>query len=140
MDDCSPGRPLDGALIVDNGPGSVRVAGVEYQLRPLSSLLRMAALAMLAALLLVRLGPFCEAAAQAAPVSTVMAGCDGKGTGTPEKKTSASACATPCAAVRGDTLARGEPMRLASIALIPAPAPGMVGLPVAPAMRPPRLV
>lgn len=86
MDDRGSGCTFDGALIVDNGPASVRVAGVEHGLHHLAGLLRMTALVMLGFLLVARLGPLCEAAAEAAPVGATMANCDGKGTGTPEKK------------------------------------------------------
>ena len=114
------------------------IAGVEKASRPLASLLRFAVLGVLAALLLVRLGPFCEAAAHAAPIATVMTGCEGKGT--PEKKAPVSACATPCAAVQGETLVRVEPVRLPSIAPTPVPVSGMAGFPVPPATPPPQTV
>ena len=114
------------------------IAGVEKASRPLASLLPIAVLGVLVALLLVRLGPFCEAAAHAAPIATVMPGCEGKGT--PEKKAPVSACATPCTAVPGETLASVEPVRLPAIAPIPVPASGMVGFPVPPATPPPQMV
>jgi hypothetical protein len=106
--------------------------------RPLASLFRVALLGVFAALLLVRLGPFCEAAAQAAPIATAMTGCEGKGV--PAKKAPASACATPCAAVQGETIARVEPLRFPTIAPMPATAPGLAGQPVPPATPPPRSV
>ena len=108
--------------------------------QPLASLLRVAALAVLAALLLVRLGPFCEAAAQAVPTAPAMAGCDGKGTNTPEKKAPLSACAMPCTAVPGAALARVEPITIRPVAPWPARARGLVGAPIPPATPPPRFV
>lgn len=106
--------------------------------RPLASLLRIALFGALAALLLVRLGPFCEAAAQAAPIGMVMGGCEGKGM--PEKKAPASACATPCAAVQGDTIARVEPLRFPATAPMPASISSLAGQAVPPATPPPRNV
>lgn len=101
-------------------------------------LFRTAALVALAALLLLRLGPFCEAAAQAAPLAPAMAGCDEKGSDTPAKKASVSACMTPCTAVRGEALARAEPAPAFSIAPWSSPVSSLVGLPVPPATPPPR--
>ena len=95
-------------------------------------------LAALAALLLLRLGPFCEAAAQAAPIASAMAGCEGKGT--PAKKASPPACAAPCTAVPGETLARVEPLSMPAIAPRPSPASSLVGLPIPPATPPPQAV
>lgn len=106
--------------------------------RPLAGLLRGAVLAVLAALLLLRLGPFCEAAAQAAPIAPAMAGCEGKGT--LDKKASPPACATPCTAVPGQALGRVEPMPVPAIAPRPSPASSLVGLPIPPATPPPRAV
>jgi len=57
-------------------------AGVTISFRPLATLLRTIVLAVFAVLLLTRLGPFCEAAAQATPIASVMAGCDEKGSPT----------------------------------------------------------
>lgn len=108
--------------------------------RPIGGMIRMAALAMLAVLLLGRLGPFCEAAAQAAPVASAMAGCDGEAGKAPEKKPSLSACATPCTAVPGNALARVEPVAIPPIAPWPAPLSGLAGAPVPPAIPPPRSV
>lgn len=108
--------------------------------RPTSllSLFRTAALVALAALLLLRLGPFCEAAAQAAPLAPAMAGCDERESDTPAKKASTSACTTPCTAVRGEALAKVGPAPVFSIAPWPSPLSSLVGLPVPPATPPPR--
>jgi hypothetical protein len=103
-------------------------------------MIRVAALAMLAVLLLGRLGPFCEAAAQAAPITQGMAGCDGEGTKTPQKKASLSACATPCTAVPGEALAPIEPITILPVAPWPEPLIGLAGAPIPPATPPPRTV
>ena len=115
----------------------MRIAGVENRLRPLASLLRVVALGVIAALLLVRLGPICEAAARAAPIAPTMSGCEGKGSGTPENKASLSACATPCTAVPGEALARVEPITIPAVAPWPAPLAGLTGAPIPPATPPP---
>lgn len=65
----------------------------------LADLMRGAVLVLLAALLLARLGPFCEASAQAARIVTARSGCDGKETPATEKKGGSTACASPCMAV-----------------------------------------
>lgn len=93
---------------------------------------------VLAALLLMRLGPFCEAAAQAAPIPMAMAGCEGKGTDVPGEKAPPPACATPCTAVPGEALARIEPVAIRPIAPWPAPLAGLTGTPIPPATPPPR--
>ena len=107
-------------------------------LASLLPLFRTAALVAVAALLLLRLGPFCEATAQAAPLAPAMTGCDGKGSDTPAKKVSVSACTTPCTAVRGEPLARVEPAPALPIAPWPSASSSLVGLPVPPATPPPR--
>lgn len=108
--------------------------------RPIGGIIRMAALAMLAVLLLGRLGPFCEAAAQATPIASAMAGCDGEAGKAAEKKPSLSACATPCTAVPGDALARVEPVVIPPIAPWSTPLIGLAGTPVSPATPPPQTV
>lgn len=118
----------------------MRIAPVATRSRSLVSLVRFVALSLFAALLLARLGPFCEAAAQAAPVASAMAGCDGKTRKAPDKEAPGSACTTPCVAVRGDALARAAPALPPAIVPVAAPASGLVGLPVPPATPPPRLV
>ncbi|MCB8829926.1 hypothetical protein LJD47_33420, partial [Escherichia coli] len=61
---------------IDIEAARARIGTVGTRSQPSASLLRVALLGVLAALLLLRLGPWCEAAASAAPVAPVMAGCD----------------------------------------------------------------
>ena len=66
-------------------------------------MLRLAALAVLAVMLVMRLGPICEAVANASPVASEMAGCEGKPK--PGKGPQQAACSTPCTAVQASALA-----------------------------------
>jgi hypothetical protein len=106
----------------------------------LARALRATVLVVLAALLLVRLGPFCETAAQAAPIASAMVGCDGDGTPAPVKKAPLSSCATPCTAVPGEALVRVEPIANHPVAPWPALLTGLAGSPIPPATPPPRTV
>ena len=116
MDGCCRGRRRRGALtLVDIGSERVPVAGMTKGSPALARPLRTAVLIVLAALLLVRLGPFCETSAQAAPITAAMIGCEGEKTKPPEQKGSVSACATPCTAIPGDALARVEPRAVAPV-------------------------
>ncbi len=104
----------------------------------LAGRLRLAVLVMLAVLLVMRLGPICEAAANAAPAASEMAGCEGKQK--PNKVPQQSACSTPCMAVRGDAPAQVAAAPPMPMAFSPLPVAGLVGMPVPPATPPPRIV
>lgn len=103
-------------------------------------MVRIAVLAMLAVLLMGRLGPFCETTAQAAPVTMAMAGCEPKSPEAPDRKAPSPACATPCTAVPGEVLARVEPITIHPIAPWSAPLARLTGTPILPATPPPRTV
>ena len=126
--------------LVDIGSKRVPIARMTKGSPALARPLRTAVLVVLAALLLIRLGPFCEAAAQAAPIAPAMTGCNGQDGETPDERASLSACATPCTAVPGEALARVEPHALAPVAPWPAPLTGLAGVPIPPATPPPRTV
>lgn len=117
----------------------MQIAGVTNGFRPFAGLLRTVALAVFAVLLLTRLGPFCEATAQAAPIAS-MSGCEDKGMPAPEKKGASAACATPCMAVPGEALARAEPLAITAVAPWPSRPSSIEGWPVPPATPPPRSV
>ncbi|HEX8414310.1 MAG TPA: hypothetical protein VF637_10560 [Sphingomicrobium sp.] len=118
----------------------MQIAGVTNGFRPIASLLRMVALAVFAVLLLTRLGPFCEATAQAASIASSMSGCEGKGMPASEKKGAQAACATPCMAVPGEVLARVEPLPITAVPPWPAHSASIEGWPVPPTTPPPRSV
>jgi len=113
---------------------------VEYAQRLLSRLVRIAGLTVLAGLLLMRLGPFCEATAQVTPIASAMVGCDGKGSLTPKKMTPQAACATPCEALPGEALASVDLGPMLPIAHWPSRASSMDGWSVPLATPPPRTV
>lgn len=134
----APGR-------IDNRRDRVAVARVGYRTRPFDNLLRGAMLAILALMLLVRLGPACEATAAAwgaggaaAPVISAMAGCEGMPVPSPDKKRASSACATPCISLPGQATASVEPAAHADPAPWPARHQGLTGPPLAPATPPPQ--
>jgi len=107
--------------------------------RLLAQLLRIVGLTVLASLLLMRLGPFCEAVAQATPIASAMAGCgDGTGSPTPKKMTLQTACGTPCVAVPGDALAPVDLGPVLPIAHWPSRASSIVGWSVPLPTPPPR--
>lgn len=108
--------------------------------RPFASLLRTVTLAVFAMLMLTRLGPFCEATAQAAPIAATMTGCEGKEIPASDKKGTQVACATPCMAVPGEALERGEPLPMTAVAPWPSHPSSIEGWPVPPATPPPRSV
>ena len=118
----------------------MRMTEVANATRPFASLLRRVALILLAVLLLARLGPFCEVSAQAAPIASPMAGCEGKGSSAPQKKFVDAACATPCVAVPGEAIARVGLRPMPAASPWPASYVKMDDLPVAPAIPPPRTV
>lgn len=76
---------------------------MERRLPRLAGMLRLAALAMLAVVLVMRLGPVCEAVANASPVASEMAGCEGKPK--PRKAPQQAPCSTPCMAVQASAMA-----------------------------------
>lgn len=118
----------------------MQVADVTNGFRPLAGLLRTVALAVFAVLLLTRLGPFCEATAQAAPIASAMSGCEGKEMPASDKKGTQAACAMPCMAVPGETLERGEPLPMTAVVPSPSHPSSIEGWPVPPATPPPRAV
>ncbi len=97
---------------------------------------------LLALMLIVRVGPICEAVAVAAmPSASSMAACEGEGHGTPEKKVPAANCSMPCAAaLQGETITRVTPLIFADAAPWPTRYAGLAGLARAPATPPPRTV
>jgi len=114
---------------------------VKYASRLLSQLLRIAGLTALAGLLLMRLGPFCEVAAQATPIASAMAGCgEGRGSPTSNKTIPRAACATPCAAVPGEALAPVDLDPMLPIAPWPSRALSLDGWSVPLPTPPPRTV
>ena len=114
---------------------------VKYTSRLLSQLLRIAGLTVLAGLLLMRLGPFCEAAAQATPIASAMTDCgDVKGSPTPKKMIPQAACATPCVAVPGHALAPVDLGPMLPIAHWASRASSMDGWSVPLPTPPPRTV
>lgn len=82
---------------------------------------------MFAVMLLVRLGPICEASAQAGPIASAMAECEDKGPPAPGTKAQQPACATPCIAIPGEAVARVAVVSLPSIAPMPSRASKMAG-------------
>lgn len=69
-------------------------------------LARGAAFALLAAMLLIRLGPLCETMAMASTtVASRTMECAGTPINAPARKTPPASCATPCVAVPGETIA-----------------------------------
>lgn len=109
--------------------------------RPFSQLVRTAALVVLAVMMLVRLGPLCETMAMAAtPAASAMEDCATTPTNAPDKKNAPPACAMPCAAMPGDTIAHVEPMPFATLPPWAIAHPGLLGLTSAPATPPPQIV
>ena len=111
---------------------------MERRLPRLAGTLRLVALAMLAMMLVMRLGPICEAIANAAPVASEMAGCEG--TQKPAKAPQHAACSTPCTAVQPTVLAPVDAAPSVRMALRPRHVEGLIGMPVPPATPPPRTV
>jgi len=111
---------------------------VERRLNRLARPLRLAVLTMLAVMLVLHLGPICEAVANAAPVESGRA--DREGRHKPKKAPQQAACSTPCMAVQSEALAQTGPNAPIRIALKPLPVAGLMGMPVPPATPPPRAV
>ncbi len=111
---------------------------MERRLPRLAGALRLTVLAVLAVVLVMRLGPICEAVANAAPVASEMAGCAGEQK--PGKVSQQVACSTPCTAVKADAFASADAAPPVRIALRPLPIEGLEGRPVPPATPPPRAV
>ncbi len=106
-----------------------------------AKLLRGTVTAILAVLLLARVGPFCDAAHAALAVSPIaMANCEGGSTEAPQKKSSRPGCSTLCVALPGEALARLKPVSLPSIMPWSSVTPGLADLPLAPGTPPPRIV
>ncbi len=111
------------------------------QRRPASQIVRGLVLAVLAVMLLVRLGPLCETSAMAAaPVASQMTDCASKPTRAPAKQVPPAACATPCVAMPGVAAVGGEPLPFAALLPSPAKPAGLIGMARAPATPPPRSV
>lgn len=118
----------------------MQIAGVTNGFQPFAGLLRTVALAVFAVLLLTQLGPFCEATAQAAPIASAMSGCERREMPASDKKGTQVACATPCIAVPGEALERGERLPVTAVAPWPSHPSSIEGWPVPPATPPPRSV
>ena len=111
---------------------------MERRLPRLADALRPAALVVLAVMLVMRLGPVCEAVANASPVAAEMAGCEGKPK--PAKALQQAACSTPCTAVQASALALIDAAPPIRMALRPLPVASLSGMPIPPATPPPRTV
>jgi hypothetical protein len=111
---------------------------MERRLPRLAGMLRLAALAVLAVVLVMRLGPICEAVANASPVASEMTGCEGKPK--PGKAPQQAACSTPCTAVQTGALAPVDAAPPVRMAFRPLPVVGLAGMPIPPATPPPRTV
>lgn len=111
---------------------------MERRLPRLAGMLRLAALTVLAVVLVMRLGPICEAVANASPITSEMAGCEGK----PKlgKVPQQAACSTPCTAVQTGALASVAAAPPVRMAFRPLPVVGLAGMPIPPATPPPRTV
>ena len=109
--------------------------------RPIFDGFRAAAFVMLAMMLLVRLGPWCETIAMAAtPAASTTMDCASTPINGPAKKTALSACATPCAAVPGEMVAHVKPIAFAPLSQWAVAHTGLFGLTSAPATPPPQTV
>lgn len=109
--------------------------------RPFFLFVRATAFVILAVMLLVRLGPLCETMAMAGtPVASVTMDCASTPIDAPAKKMPLSACAMPCAAVPGETVAHIEPITFAPLSPWTVAHTGLFGLTSAPATPPPQLV
>lgn len=108
----------------------------------LSRFVRAAVFAVLAVMLVMRVGPICEAVAVAAvPGASAMAACEGDGHRAPTKKAAEAICSTPCAvAVDGAPIARVAALPFTAIAPWPVDHAGLAGLPDPPATPPPQTV
>lgn len=95
---------------------------------------------LLAFMLVLRVGPICEAgAAAAAPSASPMVACDGAGRAVPVGKAPAATCSMPCAVVlEADRTAGLPPVPFASNPSWPAGHADLAGLVAAPATPPPR--
>lgn len=105
---------------------------------PLAKPLRFAMLAALALMLVMRLGPACEAVANAAPIASDMSGCEGKSK--PGKISQQAACSTPCMVVAVEPLIHADAASPIGAAYRPMPMAAMTGMLVPPATPPPRTV
>ena len=105
-------------------------------------LIRVSLFALLALILIVRVGPICEAVAAAAvPSTSMMPGCEDKGQGTPKKKLPVASCAMPCAAaLEGERVADVMPVVTTTIGPWWINHSGLCGVANAPATPPPRTV
>jgi len=102
---------------------------------------RTVAIVILAVMMLVRLGPLCETMAMAAtPVVSATMDCANAPSHAPDKKNAPPACAMPCAAVPGQTIAHVEPIPFAALSPWAIAHPGLLGLTSAPATPPPQIV
>ncbi|WP_081933172.1 hypothetical protein [Sphingopyxis sp. LC363] len=107
---------------------------------PLPTLARTALFAVLALMLVLRVGPLCEAVAVAAvPSAATMVDCEGKSHRAPDNKAPAPACSMPCAsAFQGEPIAHVAPLPFAAIVPWPGRQANLAGLARAPATPPPR--
>ena len=98
--------------------------------------------AVLALMLVMRVGPICEAIAVAAiPSASAMAACEGNKHDTPTKKAPNANCSMPCAvALDSAPIARVPALPFTAIAPWPVDHAGLTGLPDPPATPPPQTV
>ena len=108
---------------------------------PLFRFARATAIVVLAVMMLVRLGPLCETMAMAAtPMAAAAMDCANTPDHAPTKKIPPSACAMPCAAMPGETVAHVKPMLFAPLSPWAVAHTGLLGLSSAPATPPPQTV
>jgi hypothetical protein len=120
---------------------SLYVIGMSLRILSLFGFARTAAIVVLAVMMLVRLGPLCETMAMAAtPIASATMDCADTPGHAPTKKIPPSACAMPCAAMPGETIAQVEPIPFAPLPPWAVAHTGLLGLTSAPATPPPQIV
>ncbi len=120
-------------------PWSIYDTAMSLRAFPLFRLVRTATIVVLAVMMLVRLGPLCETMAMAAtPVASAAMDCANTPGHVPIKKFPPSACATPCAAMPGETVAHVEPILFVPLSPWAVAHTGLLGLTSAPATPPPQ--
>lgn len=108
---------------------------------PFLQFARTAAIVALVVMMLVRLGPLCETMAMAAtPIASATMDCADTPGHAPTKKIPPSACAMPCAAMPGETIAQIEPIPFVPLSPWAVAHSGLLGLTSAPATPPPQIV
>lgn len=131
---------MHGSIDVERGRQRLYEKGMPLRFRSLPQIVRSAAFLLLAAMLLVRLGPLCETKAMAAaPAMSSAMDCASPSGEAPAKKAPPPACATPCAAVPGESACEAEPLPFAKLAPWAVTQTGLLGLSRAPATPPPQI-